>query len=378
MNTNPSFTRSSFQWAVVSLFLLFVGSAGAQQSSAENSNHPAAGTTTGAPQAITEPATLSEDADVQLGHAVHADDPEVPKDLRNKPVGSVISATLRTDGTFSDIMSFGQSEFDNSAIAAVRQWRYTPATLNGAPVDVGVFIIIGSIKGKVSTTVELDLAVPRKPKIPVEDRLARGELFRVVANEVTPPKEIYTPDPEYSTPARAAKYQGTILLGAVVGSDGKMADVWVVRKLGLGLDQKAIATVRQWRFEPATEAGQPVPILINIQVQFRLYWFDMTTPSSLLRPFSKFVTIELLGREVDVPENNPLLRCMQYLAPEPISYGRFCWNEDCQYCRVTYDMGGGTQERAALSCKLLVAEGMRIKEVSQEIRFCLRDWRNSK
>jgi periplasmic protein TonB len=61
------------------------------------------------------------------------------------------------------------------------------------------------------------------------------------------------------------------LLGAVVGSDGKMADVWVVRKLGLGLDQKAIATVRQWRFEPATKAGQPVPILINIQVQFRLY-----------------------------------------------------------------------------------------------------------
>ncbi len=105
----------------------------------------------------------------------------------------------------------------------------------------------------------------------------------------------------------------------------------------------------------------------------------MNAPSSsLLRPFSRLVTIELLGRKVEVPENNPLLRCLQYLAPEPISYGRFCWNEDCQYCRVTFDMGEGTQERAALSCKLLVAEGMRIKEVSQEIRFCLRDWRNQK
>ena len=100
----------------------------------------------------------------------------------------------------------------------------------------------------------------------------------------------------------------------------------------------------------------------------------MTAPSSLLRPYSRLVTIELLGRKVDVPENNPLLRCLQYLAPEPISYGRFCWNEDCQYCRVTYDMGEGTHERAVLSCKLLVAEAMRIKEVSQEIRFCLRDW----
>jgi NADH dehydrogenase/NADH:ubiquinone oxidoreductase subunit G len=101
----------------------------------------------------------------------------------------------------------------------------------------------------------------------------------------------------------------------------------------------------------------------------------MTTPDSLLRPFSRLVTIELLGRQVEVPENNVLLRCLQYLVPEPISYGRFCWNEDCQYCRVVYDIGEGTQQRAAISCKLMVTEGMRIKEVSQEIRFCLREFR---
>ena len=104
----------------------------------------------------------------------------------------------------------------------------------------------------------------------------------------------------------------------------------------------------------------------------------MTSNSGLLRPFSRLIAIELQGRKVEVPENNLLLRCLQYLAPEPISYGRFCWNEDCQYCRVVYDMGEGTQERAALSCKLMVSEGMRVKEVSQEIRFCLRDWRAEK
>ena len=100
----------------------------------------------------------------------------------------------------------------------------------------------------------------------------------------------------------------------------------------------------------------------------------MTSPSPLLRPFARLVTIELLGRKVEVPENNVLLRCLQYLVPEPISYGRFCWNEDCQYCRITYDMGEGTQERAALSCKLMAAEGMRVKDVSPEIRYCLREW----
>lgn len=82
--------------------------------------------------------------------------------------------------------------------------------------------------------------------------------------------------------------------------------------------------------------------------------------------------ITVLGREFEVPENNPLLRCFQYLAPETVSYGRFCWNEDCQYCRVNLDYGEGTPSRAALSCKLMVQEGMRIREVSTEIKYCLR------
>ena len=98
----------------------------------------------------------------------------------------------------------------------------------------------------------------------------------------------------------------------------------------------------------------------------------MTAPTTLFRPFSRLVKITLLGREVEVPENNHLLRCLQYLAPEPVSYGRFCWNEDCQYCRVTYDLGEGSRVRAALACKLMVEEGMRVKEVTAEIKYCLR------
>ena len=101
----------------------------------------------------------------------------------------------------------------------------------------------------------------------------------------------------------------------------------------------------------------------------------MTAPTTLFRPFSRLVKITILGREVEVPENNSLLRCMQYLAPQDVSYGRFCWNEDCQYCRVTYDLGDGTATHAALSCKLAVLEGIRIKEVTTEIRYCLRSLR---
>jgi len=67
----------------------------------------------------------------------------------------------------------------------------------------------------------------------------------------------------------------------------------------------------------------------------------MTAPATLFRAFSRLVRITILDRSVEVPENNVLLRCLQYLAPEEISYGRFCWNEDCQYCRVTFDLGEG-------------------------------------
>lgn len=101
----------------------------------------------------------------------------------------------------------------------------------------------------------------------------------------------------------------------------------------------------------------------------------MTSPSTVFRPYSRLVKIALLHKQVEVPENNALLRCLQYLAPEAISYGRFCWNDNCQYCRVTHDLGDGSKERAALSCKLIAEEGMRVREVSREISYCLRDLR---
>jgi NADH dehydrogenase/NADH:ubiquinone oxidoreductase subunit G len=98
----------------------------------------------------------------------------------------------------------------------------------------------------------------------------------------------------------------------------------------------------------------------------------MSNPGPLFRPFQKFVTITVGDKEFQVPEGNMLLRALQYLSPEEVSYGRFCWNEECQYCRVGFDLGPDTQARKAISCKLMVQEGMRITEMAQEIRYCLR------
>ena len=97
-----------------------------------------------------------------------------------------------------------------------------------------------------------------------------GGVFRV-GGGVLAPKPITTPDPQYTEQARQSKYEGTCILAMVVGPDGKPHDIRVQRGLGMGLDQKAIEAVQQWRFEPATKDGRPVAVQISVEVSFKLY-----------------------------------------------------------------------------------------------------------
>jgi|SRR5579872_6237977 len=97
-----------------------------------------------------------------------------------------------------------------------------------------------------------------------------------------------------------------------------------------------------------------------------------TKPGPLYKPYENLVQIEILGKTVEVPEGNILLRAFQFLASEDVAQGRFCWNEDCQYCRVSYHTGDESQTRVALACKLVVKEGMHITQAADEIRYCLR------
>jgi protein TonB len=69
-----------------------------------------------------------------------------------------------------------------------------------------------------------------------------------------------------------AKVQGTVLLECIVRPDGTVTDVQVLRSLDstFGLDQEAIKAAQKWRFRPGTLQGQPVPVLITIELQFTL------------------------------------------------------------------------------------------------------------
>src|SRR5579863_2906819 len=90
------------------------------------------------------------------------------------------------------------------------------------------------------------------------------------------------------------------------------------------------------------------------------------------RPYERLVKIKLLCKSVEVPEKNSLLRCFQFLSPETIPYGRFCWNQDCQYCRVKAKLPDDDEAREMLSCKFMVMAGMEITEISPELKLCLR------
>ena len=88
---------------------------------------------------------------------------------------------------------------------------------------------------------------------------------------VSAPRPIYSPDPEYSEEARKAKYQGTVVVWVVVGPDGRTRDIRIQRSLGMGLDEKAIAAIQTWKFEPARKNGVAVAVQVSVEITFRLY-----------------------------------------------------------------------------------------------------------
>src|SRR5260370_41725073 len=81
----------------------------------------------------------------------------------------------------------------------------------------------------------------------------------------------YKPEPEYSQEARRLGIAGSVVLFLTVDVSGKPRDVTVLLPLGVGLDEKAVQAVKEWRFEPATNAGRPVAMAATVEVSFSVY-----------------------------------------------------------------------------------------------------------
>jgi protein TonB len=84
------------------------------------------------------------------------------------------------------------------------------------------------------------------------------------------PRLLHSEEPEYSEEARKARAQGSVLLEIDVDVNGRVANIRVVKSLGLGLDEKAKEAVLKWRFRPAMAGGRPVTAPAQVRVTFHL------------------------------------------------------------------------------------------------------------
>jgi TonB family protein len=100
---------------------------------------------------------------------------------------------------------------------------------------------------------------------------AGGGLYKV-GGGISAPVALNNVEAEFSDEARRAKYQGIVLVALIVDTQGNPQNPRVIRSLGMGLDEKALEAVRQYKFRPAMKDGKtPVAVMINVEVNFRLY-----------------------------------------------------------------------------------------------------------
>jgi len=82
---------------------------------------------------------------------------------------------------------------------------------------------------------------------------------------------IFQVDPEFSEEARKAKFSGNVYVSVIVDEQGRPTHVRVARAIGMGLDEKAIEAVKQYKFKPAMLHGKPVKVAVDVDVVFQIF-----------------------------------------------------------------------------------------------------------
>ncbi len=100
---------------------------------------------------------------------------------------------------------------------------------------------------------------------------AIASLYPQELSHTTEPTVIHKTEPQYTKEALDAKVEGVVILSSMIGEDGVPSDVKLVRGLGMGLDEKAVECLQQWRFKPATNYfNEPVSTKVTVEMNFRL------------------------------------------------------------------------------------------------------------
>lgn len=188
--------------------------------------------------------------------------PLAQKDDRELTLTSAESAFRKSlDLTGGDLAA----AWSNLALVLERQRRLEEAQaalqeyLDRAPSDT-------SARDR-QAQIEATLAWRAKATQAIVDR----KLFKVDGDgEVLPPQKISAPPPQYRKEDRKAGIQGLIILGAIIDEEGNVADVTVLKGASKSLNEAAVEAARKWKFKPATRNGEPVAVLFNLTINFRL------------------------------------------------------------------------------------------------------------
>jgi TonB family protein len=212
---------------------------------------------------------------------------------RSHPVGrflaNKLSSVLQHDFPTLETISFSpsQSPLDDSvprdqgqAFQETRKW----ATKMGASVVImgsfakaqeGIGISLTAVKTKSGETYALANGM-----VPISEEITaiagesipapKTEIAKAGVGGVGIPVCTYCPIPPYTEQARAAKYQGKVVLQVVITTEGRAANISVKKGAGMGLDEAAIQAIRSWKFRPAVGPdGHPVDTLVPIEITFR-------------------------------------------------------------------------------------------------------------
>jgi protein TonB len=123
-----------------------------------------------------------------------------------------------------------------------------------------------------------DQAAPAEPLSPNPNFSGLYE----ASSDVTPPRILYQPEPQYSEIARQQKINGTVTVFLIVDTEGNPRNVKVIKSIAdtvgenqraaaLTLDQAAVDAVKQYKFAPAAKDGVPVEVYLNVKVNFEIH-----------------------------------------------------------------------------------------------------------
>jgi TonB family protein len=205
---------------------------------------------------------------------------ELVKKCKERQAGTVVFSVLVDTAGLPRNLTFLRplySDLDDLAFHIASTDRFIPGTHNGVPVVVGQTVEVtveGCLEetkdaaGKITNQMKLKSISAQKfgplPE-PLEDALmapGTGGIFRI-GGDVTPPRTLYSPNPEFTDDARRAKYQGTCVLSLIVDTHGMPQNVHIEKPLGYGLSDKAVEAVRKYRFEPAMKEGVPESVFAH-------------------------------------------------------------------------------------------------------------------